>query len=191
MTSYDILVALNDVDEEHIKNAKAYNFNRTRIKWSGIAACLCICTIISISIWRGGIFEKYLGTPTDNTAETDNIYQGDTNEVLFYQSYIYVIDTGDFSEYVGGKVIDKDKIGKKLADVTLTAGWKSTTDGDWLSQEKLRGELYFINGINTNVAVALKFLDEGEALTTTHYYVIMNPNADLSSVEEYIITPLH
>ncbi len=42
-------------------------------------------------------------------------------------------------------------------------------------------------GIDNNVAVALKFVDKGEAVTTTYYYVIMNPNADLSAVEEYII----
>ena len=47
-----------------------------------------------------------------------------------------------------------------------------------------------INGVSSDVAVALKFLDKGEAVTTTHYYVILNPNADLSIVEEYIITPI-
>jgi len=36
----------------------------------------------------------------------------------------------------------------------------------------------------------LKFIDQGEAVTTTHYYVIMNPRADLAPVAEYIITPI-
>ena len=36
----------------------------------------------------------------------------------------------------------------------------------------------------------MKFVDQGEAVTTTHYYVIMNPNADLSAVEDYIIAPI-
>ncbi len=29
-----------------------------------------------------------------------------------------------------------------------------------------------------------------EAVTTTYYYVIMNPDADLTSVEEYVIPSL-
>ena len=37
------------------------------------------------------------------------------------------------------------------------------------------------------MAVAIKFLDKGDGVTDTHYYVIMNPEADLSVVEEYII----
>ncbi len=55
------------------------------------------------------------------------------------------------------------------------------------TSEKLRGEIYSITGISNDVAVALKFLDKGEAVTTTHYYVILNPGADLTPVAEYII----
>ncbi len=51
----------------------------------------------------------------------------------------------------------------------------------------IKTELVPLLGIDNNVAVALKFVDKGEAVTTTYYYVIMNPNADLSAVEEYII----
>ena len=36
----------------------------------------------------------------------------------------------------------------------------------------------------------MKFIEKGDALTTTHYYVIMNPDADLSAVKEYIIAPI-
>ena len=50
--------------------------------------------------------------------------------------------------------------------------------------------MYEITGIDSGIAVALKFIDQGEAVTTTHYYVIMNPNADLTAVEDYIIAPI-
>jgi hypothetical protein len=90
---------------------------------------------------------------------------------------------------MGGKVIDESKIGVKIEDVTLTAGWKNS-EGEWIRVEHLRGELYLIEGISPETAVALKFLDKGEAVTTTHYYTILNPDADLSSMQEYYITPL-
>ena len=51
-------------------------------------------------------------------------------------------------------------------------------------------KLFFRNISPYDIAVALKFLDKGEAVTTTHYYVILNPNADWSVVEEYVIAPI-
>ena len=50
--------------------------------------------------------------------------------------------------------------------------------------------MYEITGIDGGIAVALKFIDQGEAVTTTHYYVIMNPTADLTAVEDYVIAPI-
>ena len=67
-------------------------------------------------------------------------------------------------KFVGGKVIVEDKLGNKIADVNLTAGWKDDK-GEWTSEtEALRGELYAINGVSNDVAVALKFIDKGEAV---------------------------
>ena len=103
------------------------------------------------------------------------------------QSYLYSIDEGPFADYIGGKVIEAEKLGEKLGDVTLTAGWKDHGYDVWLTRECLRGELYAIRGIDAGVAVALRFLDKGDAVTLEHYYVILNPEADLSSVEEYVI----
>ena len=82
----------------------------------------------------------------------------------------------------------EDKIGRKISDVSVTAGWKNEA-GEWISEtEKLCGEVYTIEGVPNHIAVALKFIDKGEAVTTTHYYVIMNPDEDLTLVEDYIIT---
>jgi len=105
------------------------------------------------------------------------------------KSYIYSVDESRFSTYEGGKVIAEDKIGDKIEDITVTAGWRDNEEMTWLPLETLRGEVYSIDGISEDVAVALKFIDKGEALTTTHYYVITNPNADLTAVEEYVIHP--
>ncbi len=102
------------------------------------------------------------------------------------ERYLYSIDEGPFSTYVGGKVIDEEKLGSLIGEVSLTAGWRRGED-EWLSTESLRGEIYVIKGISKDIAVALKFLDKGDAVTTTHYYVILNPEADLTSVQDYVI----
>ncbi len=145
-------------------------------KLTAVISCFCLCTVIGIGAWQGGLFE---------TRPTPGVNDG---EIVPNENYFYEINEGPFCGYVGGKVIAQDKVGGKVADVTLTAGWRNAADSQWLSQETLRGEVYSIEGIENNVAVALKFVDKGEAVTTTHYYVIMNPNADLSAVEEYIIS---
>lgn len=111
------------------------------------------------------------------------------NESAFSETYVYNVSDGKFSTYVSGKVISEDKIDYKIADVSVVAGWKNSFD-EQLTTETLRAEVYLIKGISKDVAVALKFIDKGDALTTTHYYVIMNPDADLTSVKEYLIAPL-
>ena len=102
---------------------------------------------------------------------------------------MYNVSDGEFSTYVSGKVISENKIDSKIDDVSVSAGWKNSFD-EWRTTETLRAEVYLISGISKDVAVALKFIDKGDALTTTHYYVIMNPDTDLTSVKEYIIASI-
>ena len=126
--------------------------------------------------------------PAVNNETTQSVT---SNEFSGYKkSYFYKVDDDNFSSYIGGKVINKDKLGEKISDVTVTAGWETWVGEkltETVSTENLRAEVYLINGVSNDVAVALKFIDKGEAVTTTHYYVILNPDSDLSSVKEYII----
>lgn len=103
------------------------------------------------------------------------------------ESYVYRVEEGVYSAYASGKVIEESRIGEKLEDVSVMGGWRNNSDGTWISQEQLRAEVYAIRDISHEVAVALKFLDQGDALTTTHYYVILNPAADLTAVADYVI----
>ena len=86
-------------------------------------------------------------------------------------------------------MIDAEKVGTKLESVTVIGGWKNEA-GEWISTEALNAELYEITGVDSGIAVALKFIDQGEGATTTLYYVMINPNADLSDVEEYVRDPI-
>lgn len=129
--------------------------------------------------------ETHLAVNNETTQSvTSNEFSG------YKKSYFYKVDDDNFSSYIEGKVINKDKLGEKISDVTVTAGWETWVGEkltETVSTENLRAEVYSINGVSNDVAVALKFIDKGEAVTTTHYYVILNPDADLSSVKEYII----
>ena len=124
-------------------------------------------------------------TATNNDSTTQPAH-----EAVLSEAYFYNVSEGVFSTYIlCGKVISEDKIGSKIDDVSVSAGWKNNAN-EWLTTETLRAEVYLINDISKDVAVALKFIDKGDALTTTHYYVIMNPDADLTPVKDYLIRPL-
>ena len=96
------------------------------------------------------------------------------------------MDSGKYASYVKGKVIVEKYVKSKLEDVTVTAGWVDS-DGKKLSEEHAKAEIYAIDGISADVAVAIKFTEKLEAQLTTCNYVIMNPDADLSPVIEYVI----
>ena len=174
-----IVNAVGHIDDDLVSGAtraKAVKKNAW-LKWGSIAACFAImlmAAVVAVPMMFGG---------DDPVPPIDNEYQ-------YESGYFYQINEGAYSTYVGGKVIAEDKIGNKIADVNLTAGWKDDK-GEWKSEtEALRGEVYTINSVSNDVAVALKFIDKGEAVTTTHYYVIMNPAADLTPVQDYIIAPI-
>lgn len=134
--------------------------------------------------------ETYIAVTGDSYASSVCTHPATENlvstETRYSESYVYTVENGKFSSYIGGKVIAEEKIGERIADVSVTAGWRNG-EGEALSNETLRAQVYLIEGISDDVAAALKFIDKGDALTTTHYYVIMNPDADLSAVEDYII----
>ncbi len=126
----------------------------------------------------------------DPTINAENTTPSFVENSGYVKRYFYKVDEDPFSTYDGGRVISEDKLGDKISDVTVTAGWETWIGGTLektVSTENLRAEVYSIDGISNDIAVALKFIDKGEAVTTTHYYVIMNSDADLTAVEDYII----
>ena len=110
------------------------------------------------------------------------------NEIRLYEKYEYYVDSGEFASYVQGRVINESKVGEKISDVTVTAGLVRPEGLPQAKKEHARAEIYKITDVSTDVAVAIKFLDKLEAELTTFYYVIVNPDADLTPVKEYVIT---
>ena len=182
MKKETLFEAIGDIDETYVKEAHVdpKHSGSRWFRWGAMVACLALVMTVAIFV----VPKMLHGTDTPEIILPETV-----EELGWGQSYVYSIEGGRFSTYVGGKVISQEKVGTKIEDVSVTAGWRDNAQMIWLSQESLRGEVYSIAGISVEVAVALKFIDKGDALTTTHYYVIMNPDADLTSVEEYVIQP--
>ena len=145
-----IVNAVGHIDDDLVSGATRAKVIKKNawLKWGSIAACFAImlmAAVVAVPMMFGG---------DDPVPPIDNEYQ-------YERGYFYQINEGAYSTYVGGKVIAEDKIGNKIADVNLTAGWKDD-NGEWKSEtEALRGEVYTINGVSNDVAVALKFIDQG------------------------------
>jgi len=166
MKKENISDALNNIDFDMVEDV--YESTKTNmkkpkniwLKWGAIAACFAVVMASSFII-------------------VPMLFEGDTTdgELVHEKYYDYQINDGIFSTYIGGKVIEEGKVGSKLEDVVVTAGWKNEA-GEWLTVEMLNAEVYAIACVESDVAVALRFIDKGEALTTEHYYTLTHPNAE-------------
>ena len=184
--------ALTQVDDDivsgavYAKKVKKNNW----LKYGSIAACFAIIIMAAIvaapMMFSGG---DSTVTPDNGVGNEGVVNEGEVVEGELEKYYDYRINNGAYATYINGKVIDAKKVATKLESVTVTGGWKNKA-GEWISTEALNAEVYEITGIDSGIAVALKFIDQGEAVTTTHYYVMMDPTADLSIVAEYIREPV-
>ncbi len=180
MKKEQLYEAIGEIEEAYIQDAhKAKNTKKTPLwlKWGSVATSIAAVLLIAFFGLNGLIWNQDL--PATKTTYA-------TEETAFGTRYVYRVDQEAYSSYRGAKVIDSEYIGEKIEDVTVTAGW-ITEPSQEPAGETLRGEIYEIKGVSQDVAVALWFLDKGEALTTTHHYVIVNPTADLSPVADYVI----
>ena len=177
MTKETLFSLLGGIDERYIREAGEECRAMGQPIWKRCFAAACFALILMTA---GILIPRVL-----EEREPISTY---ATEALFESKYCYTIDAGRFSSYVGGKVIDEQNIGDQIGDVTVTAGWIDSNQ-TWSGMETLRAEVYAIIGVPPETAAALRFIDRGDAVTTTHYYVILNPTADLSAVEDYRIVP--
>ena len=184
--------AIGEIDDKLIEGAEKeenkMKKNTSWVKWVAIAAALVALTVTAVFklplLFKEAEPIQTPDTPSVNSESDGNVTE---KEGAFEKGYTYSVDTGKYASYIKGKVIKDEKVGKKLDTVTVTAGW-ADKDGNLLTEEHADAEIYEITGVSANTAVAIKFLDKLEAQLTTCYYVIMNPSADLTPVQPYVIT---
>lgn len=184
--------AIGEIDDTLIEGAEKeenkMKKNTTWIKWTVVAAALSVLAITAALtlplMFKNVTPVESTDTPVENGSEGGKTTE---KEAVFEKGYTYSVDEGKYALYVNGKVINEKYVGGKLEDVTVTAGWMDANK-KMLTEEHAKAEIYEISGVSTDTAVAIRFLDKLEAQTTDHYYVIMNPDADLTPVQSYVIT---
>ena len=207
--------AIGNIDEKLIEGAEKEpgtgGAKVSWLKWGSVAAAAVLIAVTGVTVLPGmlkgnGPADTPVTTQAGGNEGGEAVLPG--NEAAPYSRYKYSVDEGKYSSYVQGKVIAARHVGEKLEDVTVTAGWVYMNGGEcaarreerhalreehlldlrWqIADEHARAEIYEIKGVSTDTAVAIKFLDKLEAQITDTYYVIMNPEADLTPVSVYVI----
>ena len=197
MKNKELWSAVGEIDDDLIENAdrpvKKKEFGTVWIRWGTLAAALVLIIALGVFVLPGMFKGNAPQTPDKTLVNNeggagvgDPSYTG--SELYLYEWYDYSVDSGEFASYVKGRVIPDGKVGAKITEVTVTAGWVRPEQYEQSEKEHARAEIYEIKGISKEVAVAIRFIDKLEAQLTDCYYVIMNPDADLTPVESYVIT---
>lgn len=159
--------ALENINLAYIESAGNYRKKQTPkmnlSKWSSLAACFAILMLASVLLIQ-------------NAIQADEVYWSEsmTENAILEKRKISVINTPDYEHYISLKVIDPDYVGVKLEDTEIRSFWRNYLLNEDTDLELLRAEIYAINGISPDIAVCIRYLDEGDSLTTTHYYTYIN-----------------
>lgn len=185
MNKESINHVIGGIDEDLIEQAdvkpERKHIENVWFKWSAVVA---FAAVLVMGVFLSGIINREV--PEVDIEKHPETIPETQPETMFSERYVYSVDEGVYATYEGGRVIDVSQIGAKLETVAVTGGWMNSV-GTMLTEEHVNAEVYEIEEISTDIAVAIRFLGKLDAMTTEHYYVIVNPEADLTSVWEYVI----
>ena len=184
MKSEKLIKAIGGIDDDIIESADKKTEGSSRgPRWVKIAVAAAV--LASIAIGAVALLPAMMKNGGVGTSEQSGDDVGITREADYTVAYIWRVSKEKYSSYENGRVIEAEKIGKLLEKVRVNAGWVSSLGGSVLLTEYGDAEIYLIEGVSPDVGVAVKFLDKFEALTTEHYYALLNPDADPGPLEQY------
>lgn len=184
--------ALNQLDEETLeafsafeleKNEKGGRIMKGAIRNRGLqlAAAAAVLLLIAGAVL---LFRRPAGNDPIDTAQIwKEVYNTSSNETADTSSIVsrYWAHLKDaYRSYIPSRVCTEDHLGDLLLETEANAYWENNSSGEFVresEEEILRTRIYACKGIDPERAVILQFLDKGEALTTDHYYVYLNPEA--------------
>ena len=97
------------------------------------------------------------------------------NPAEMYEKVFYEITSGVYSNYKDGSIISDDCVGEKIDTVVIRNGWYQSWNDEERDVYEVNAEVYTIEGIDSTVAVAIKYLENPHGSTTEYFYVYSNP----------------
>ena len=104
-----------------------------------------------------------------------------------YEEIFYEITSGVYSKYKHGSIISDDCVGEKIDTVVIRTGWYQSWNDEKIDVFEVNAEVYQIKGIDSMVAVAIKYLEKPQEQDPIEYfYVYSNPyGCDAASLTEF------
>ena len=161
--------ALENINSTYIEAAGNYRKKQTSkmnfFKWSSLAACFTALMITSVLFIQ-------------NVIRADDAYWSEPmkEHAILEQRKICIINDPTYADYISLRVIDPTYVGEKLSETEVKSFWRNFLLNEDTDFELLRAEIYIIKDVSPDIAVCIRYLDEGDALTTTHYYTYVNTN---------------
>ena len=161
-----ISAALGQINPDYIREAEQYRARKATWKnWSAVAASFAILLLTGVLL----IHSLINGAGTDPYWTPNN-----TEEGILAERKLSVFTDPQYAAYTALRVIDEADVGEKIADTEIRSFWRNYLFQKDTDIEILRAEIYAIKGIAPEIAVCIRYLDQGDALTTSHYYTYIN-----------------
>ena len=91
-----------------------------------------------------------------------------------------------YAAYRAGHVLDEGYVGERLDQVEVKTYWRNMLTNDESDVTYVKAEVYAIEKVETDAAVCVRYLEEGVANTTVHYYIYTNSQWSGNSLEELV-----
>lgn len=195
--------ALCELDEDLVEayasgimNEKGRPAGRSVLFYMGLAACV-VLAVFGASLLGKALHSKPGPSLTPTNAvppaapvvtELESEAETDT-DISFDRQYMTTVLDPEYAAYHSARVCDPSFVGDLEKEITVEAGWKNSDYQYIDAVETLRAEVYSLKDVSPEIAVCLKFIDKGEALTTTHYYVYIHedvPAEELTALIEML-----
>ena len=173
MKSDELLDAIGGIDPKHVRAAEVMKPYSRKGLLTAIAAA-AVLLLVGLAIWKGLFVppekppETYADTSLDLTEAT-------VAETVISSQYRTQILDDAYADYHSVRICDSAYVDleHELAEILVEGGWKDGNGAAIDTPETLRALVYPLREIGQDQAICLFFLDKGDALTTTHYYVYL------------------
>lgn len=195
MKNEKIIEALGGIDPRYIAEAAEYSpassgvrARQSRRRIALVAACaalLAVTVIFALPMMQRS-------TPESGEIELVGLWNdylsGDGNknnsEIKIDSLWLRNISTKGYESYEPCRTISDEYVGEKLGDVEVYNRLYHFDDATVSGEEYLDAEIFRIKGVDPDAALCLRYSEQGEALTTTHYYVFYNMGATYTDLDD-------
>jgi len=120
---------------------------------------------------------EYFGVKTNTSLPADLPYKEGFCEV---KSEKY----GSYEEGISN--VPQDRIGNKIDNIVIRTGWRYSLTGEESDIYEVNADVYEIDGISPDIAVAVKYLKKPVGDNTEYYYMYLNPDCNADSIYDFL-----